>query len=144
MLHLKKFFVKQSIFLHLEFSKPLYHPKQGKSSYSHLDGIPELCRISQFFFVTPKIIFLRAMNLPKMDNSPSQRLQTTWPWPLSWAPPGGLSSKGIYLPVKRYSPWAGKIPSRKWLSTPFLLRQSQGQRSQVGYSPWGSKRVSHD
>ena len=38
-------------------------------------------------------------------------------------------------------PWVRKIPwSRKWQPTPGLLpRKFHGQRSLVGYSPWGSK-----
>ena len=37
--------------------------------------------------------------------------------------------------------WVGKIPWRKkWQSTAVLLPgKSHGQRSLVGYSPWGSK-----
>ena len=37
--------------------------------------------------------------------------------------------------------WVGKIPwRRKWKSTPVLLpEKSHGQRSLVGYSPWGRK-----
>ena len=39
-----------------------------------------------------------------------------------------------------------KVPwRRKWQPTPvFLPRKSHGQRSLVGYSPWGCKRVGHD
>ena len=39
-----------------------------------------------------------------------------------------------------------KIPwRRKWQTTPvFLLGKSHGQRSLVGYSPWGCQRVRHD
>ena len=39
-----------------------------------------------------------------------------------------------------------KIPwRRRWQPTPvFLLGKSYGQRSLVGYSPWGRKRVGHD
>ena len=38
-------------------------------------------------------------------------------------------------------PWVRKIPwRREWLPTPvFLPRESQGQRSLAGYSPWGRK-----
>ena len=51
----------------------------------------------------------------------------------------------------RFNPWVGKIPStRKWQHTPvFLPRKPHGQRSLVGYSPWGCKesdtteRLSH-
>ena len=39
------------------------------------------------------------------------------------------------------NPWVGKIPlSREWQPTPvFLPGKSHGQRSLVGYSPWGCK-----
>ena len=41
--------------------------------------------------------------------------------------------------------WVGKIPwRREWQPTPvFLPGESYGQRSLVGYSPWG-QRVRHD
>ena len=45
------------------------------------------------------------------------------------------------LPAAQFDPWVGKIPWRKaWQPTPvFLLGKSYGQRSLVGYSPWGHK-----
>ena len=41
----------------------------------------------------------------------------------------------------RFNPWVGKSPwRREWLPTPvFLPGESRGQRSLVGYSPWGRK-----
>ena len=41
----------------------------------------------------------------------------------------------------RFHPWVGRIPWRKkWHLTPvFLPGKSRGQRSLVGYSPWGHK-----
>ena len=41
------------------------------------------------------------------------------------------------------SPWVGKIPWRmKWQPTAvFLLGPSRGQRSLLGYSPWGHKEL---
>ena len=41
-----------------------------------------------------------------------------------------------------FHPWVGKIPwRRKWLSTTLcLLGKFHGQRSPVGYSPWGPKQ----
>ena len=41
----------------------------------------------------------------------------------------------------RIDPWIGKIPwSRKWQAAPvFFSGKSHGQRSLVGYSPWGCK-----
>ena len=46
----------------------------------------------------------------------------------------------------RFDPWVGKIPwLRKGKPTPvFLPGKSHGQRSLVGYRPWGCKRVHHD
>ena len=43
----------------------------------------------------------------------------------------------------RFDPWLRKIPwRRKWQPTPeFLPRKSHGQRSLVGYSPWGHKEL---
>ena len=45
-----------------------------------------------------------------------------------------------------FDPWLGKIPcKRKWQPTPvFLLGKFHGQRSLVGHSPWGCKRVRRD
>ena len=41
----------------------------------------------------------------------------------------------------RFDAWVGKIPwRRKWQPMPvFLPGESHGQRSLVGYSPWGYK-----
>jgi len=41
----------------------------------------------------------------------------------------------------RFNPWVRKIPwRRKWQPTPvFLSEKPHGQRSLVGYSPWGHK-----
>ena len=54
----------------------------------------------------------------------------------------------IHLPSRRlgFNSWVGKIPwKRKWQPTPvFLPGKSHGQRSLVGYSPWGCKRVWHN
>ena len=40
-----------------------------------------------------------------------------------------------------FDPWVGKIPQRReWQPTPvFLAGEFRGQRSLVGYSPWGHK-----
>ena len=41
----------------------------------------------------------------------------------------------------QFDPWVGKVPwRRQWKPTPtFLPGESHGQRSLVGYSPWGRK-----
>ena len=45
-----------------------------------------------------------------------------------------------------FDPRLGKIPwRRKWQHTPvFLPGKSNGQRSLVGYSPWGHNRVGYN
>jgi len=57
--------------------------------------------------------------------------------------PSELSGWRICLQCRRprFDSWVGKIPwRRKWQSTPvFLPRESHGQRSLAGYSPWGHK-----
>ena len=72
---------------------------------------------------------------------------------LSWAPgrPWWLSGKEATYQWRRHRfvPWVGKIPwRRKWQSTPriqvFLPGKFHGQRSLVGYGPWGRKRFRHD
>ena len=44
---------------------------------------------------------------------------------------------------QEFDRWAGKIPWRRaWQPTPvFLPGESHGQRSLVGYSPWGHKEL---
>ena len=59
---------------------------------------------------------------------------------------------GIHVQCRRssrtlqFDPWVRKIPWRKkWQPTPvFLPGKSRGQRSLVGYSPWGRRRVRTD
>ena len=61
---------------------------------------------------------------------------------LGWEFRAGLCRR-ICLQCGRpgFNPWVGKIPWRKeWQPTPvFLPGESHGQRSLVGYSPWGHK-----
>ena len=59
--------------------------------------------------------------------------------------PGGASGKEPTCQCRRrrFDTWSGKIPwKRKWQPIPvFLLGESLGQRSLVGYSPWGHKEL---
>ena len=61
--------------------------------------------------------------------------------------PGGSDSKRICLSFRRpgFDPWLGKITWRRtWQPTSvFLPGESHGQRSLVGYSPWGH-RIGHN
>ena len=63
-----------------------------------------------------------------------------------WGFPGGASCKEPTCQFRRpkrlrFHPWVGKIPwKRAWQPTPgFLPGESQGQRSLVGYRPWGHR-----
>ena len=60
-----------------------------------------------------------------------------------WGLPWWLSGKESTCQCRRlrFDPWMEKIQQRrKWQSTPvFLTGKSHGQRSLVGYSPWGHK-----
>ena len=62
--------------------------------------------------------------------------------------PGGASGQESTCQCRRcqrreFNPWVRKIPwRRKWQPTPvFLHEKSHGQRSLVGYSPWGRKEL---
>ena len=64
----------------------------------------------------------------------------------SWASQEALVVKEPSCQCKRlkscrFDPWVGKIPWRRaWQPTPvFLPGESHGQRSLVGYSPWGCR-----
>ena len=61
---------------------------------------------------------------------------------LDWGFPSGSEDKASACNAgDGFNPWVGKIPwRRKWQPTPvFLPGESHGQRSLVGYSPWGHK-----
>ena len=65
--------------------------------------------------------------------------------------PGGAGSQESTCQCRRrnrreFDPWVGKIPrKRAWHPTPVLFTgESHGQRSLVGCSPWGRKRVRYD
>ena len=76
-------------------------------------------------------------------------------WRRKWQPspvflgfPDGASGKESTCQSRRYNrcrfdPWAGKIPWRRaWQPIPvFLPGEPHGQRSLVGYSPWGCKEL---
>ena len=62
--------------------------------------------------------------------------------------PGGCSDKELTCQSRRhktcgFDPWDGKILWRRaWQPTPvFLPGESHGQRSLVGYGPWGHKEL---
>ena len=66
--------------------------------------------------------------------------------------PQWLSGKEICLQCRRrnrshgFDPWVGKIPWRKkgQQTAVFFSGKFHGQRSLVGYGPWGCKRVRHN
>ena len=67
---------------------------------------------------------------------------------MMWGFPGGTSGKEPTCQCRRqkrhrFNPWVRKIRWRRaWQPTPvFLPGESHGQRSLVGYSPWGPKEL---
>ena len=60
-----------------------------------------------------------------------------------WGFPGGSDDKASACNAggPGFNPWVGKIPRRrKWQPTLiFLPGESHGQRTLIGYSPWGRK-----
>ena len=97
---------------------------------TYLGHFPFYCCKSDFVFITcscqlrPKV---QSVTVPFMQNG--------------GFPDGSDSKESICLPCRRlkFDPWVGKIPwRREWQPTPvFLPGESHGQRSLVGYSPWG-------
>ena len=82
--------------------------------------------------------------LPEDDQNACIFVLTTPPFRLlRW-----LSGKESTCQCRRpgFCLWVGQIPwRRKWQPTPvFLPGKSHGQRSQMGCSPWGRKRVGHN
>ena len=68
-------------------------------------------------------------------------------WASRWLH-GKKKKKKIYLQCRRwgFNPWVGKISWGRKLqpSLVFLSGKFHGQRSLVGYSSWGHRRVKHD
>ena len=85
---------------------------------------------SSLFFILSWVICLYILHINPLQSYHLQILP-------------GSDGKSICLQWgrPRFDPWVGKIPwRRKWQPTPVLLPgKSHGQRSMVGYSPWGHK-----
>ena len=101
------------------------------------------------------------MNLGKLQEMVRERdawyaaahgLTKSWPQlgykqPPLWGFSGGSAVKNSpAIQATRVESVGQMIPwRRKWQLTPaFLPEKSHGQRSLVGYSPWGCERVGHD
>ena len=110
------------IFFSEKFLEPLHFPPLHHYSYQFS---PEL--LNRFLSGLPLSILFSPSNLPRLP---------LW---LRWY--------RIHLKRGRpgFDPWVGKTPwRRKWQPTPvFLPGESRGQRSLVGYSPWGHKSWTH-
>ena len=82
-------------------------------------------------------VFYRSVNELKVGGYPKER-----------GLPCGSVVKHSACQWRRhgFDPWVGKISwRRKWQPTPvFLSGKSHGQKSLVGYSSWGLKRVRHN
>ena len=96
-----------------------------------------------------QIIMLYTVNSMLHANYISIKLEflyMVWSLDQIWGFPGSTSGKEPACQCRtckrgRFDPWVGKIPWRRaWQPTPvFLPGKSHGQRSLVGYSPWGHK-----
>ena len=78
----------------------------------------------------------------------SQTWLSDWTELNIWGFPGGTSGKEHICQCRRhkrceFDPWVGNIPWRMaWQLTSVILPgESHGQRSLVGYSPWGRKEL---
>ena len=81
----------------------------------------------------------------------SQRVRHDWATELNWMGnclPRWYSGKESACQCKRhkrcvFDPWVSKIPwRRKWQPTPvFFPGKFRGQRSLMGYNPWGCKEL---
>ena len=107
-----------------------------------------LCLWVPFYFVSSFVSFLFRFHIKGMScdilPSLSDLLHSVWQ---SQGFPGGARGKEPTCQCRRYKRdirfylWVGKILwRRKWQLTAVLLpEKSHGQRSLVGYSPWGHK-----
>ena len=112
-------------------SSALFSPQSGFSSW-HTPSSPQELR-AQTLIISPSTCSL-------IHPLAIQQVSAGLHW---W-----LSGKESTYQFRRcgFHPWVGKISwRRKWQPTPvFPPEESHGQRSLVGYSPWGCKRVEHD
>ena len=104
----------------------LKYPYYQKPAIKSMQCLSKFQRhISQKYKNTPKIYIV----LPKTLNSLR----------------GSPSVKNIHLQCRtpQFNPWVRKIPwRREWEPTPvFLPGKFRGQRSLVGYSPYGCKEL---
>ena len=81
-----------------------------------------------------------------LSASPSATKPDTWDWFYLALPKASVAQwYRVCLQCRRhwFDPWVGEIPWRRaWQPTPIFLRgESHGQRSLVGYSPWGRLRL---
>ena len=115
-------------------------PGQGTRSHMLQLKIPSECsQINKinfsFFFLKTPVFGLLGLILHEARTSHELLL----PW---WLRRQRLCSQ---CRRPRINPWVRRIPwRRKWQPTPvFLPGKSHGQRSLVGYSPWGCKGFRH-
>ena len=70
---------------------------------------------------------------------PANTVPTSWSYELTQGSPGAQAVKNLWQCRRlRIDPWVGNIPwRREWQPTAAVLtRESHGQRSLLGYSPW--------
>ena len=101
------------------------------------------------FYIIIKHSFTHLAELRVMTSKKMKTLRAiNWSYQPLVGFPGGAVGKESTCLCRRcrrrgFDPWVGEIPwRRKWQPTPvFLPEESHGQRSLVGYSPWGHKEL---
>ena len=83
------------------------------------------------------IVLLKSTTFVGIRSSSLHRRPPRWLSSKEYACKAGAAGDG------GFHPWVEKIPWRRaWQSTPVVLSGDyHGQRSLVGYSPWGSKEL---
>ena len=132
----------------------IHHQEKGPTYYRSTDKNTQFCLSFSWVFLSPRSL---------LSSACSSETSDPWP-PLTFCPsfflkkkigkyncfglPWSFSGKESSCQCRRcgFDPWVRKIPCRrKWQPTPvFLPGESHGQRSLVGHSPWGRKRVGYD
>ena len=126
---------------------PVFWPGEFHGLYSSW-GCKESDTIEWFFYFTLMPLAATWMDLEMIILSEVSETEKDKYHMISliWGFPGGTSGREHTCQCRKhercgFAPWVRKIPWRRaWQPTPvFLPGEFHGQRSLVGYSPWGRK-----
>ena len=144
-------------FWHIHDREKAPHLRAARNTYIDIITLSSIFSLCTVFIYQSLIMFYRdhlklALNIHSRNSHCSTRAGKRYLFHLLFKPayhlkvselPWWLKWLSVCLQCGRpgFDPWVRKIPwRRKWQSTPVLLPgKSHGQRSLVGYSPWGHK-----